>query len=126
MTRRIAVVTIGIVASALIVADLVIIALPRTTAMPDVYGFRGSGAVLAVSLAIVGAAIALRQPRNSVGWMFLLSGTLAPLVDSEYASYALVGRGGALGPICTLALLVFPNGRLPLRRWRPVPWYTVR
>jgi hypothetical protein len=140
---RIAVVLLGTIAAALVVADLVIIALPRTTAAPDVYGFRGSGAVLGVALAIVGAAVALRHPRNIVGWIYLVGGTFAPLIDSEYGTYALVERGGALpggewaiwlgelalcvtlGPISTIVLLVFPNGQLPSRRWRPVASYTV-
>jgi len=141
---RFAVVVLAIIASMLIVADIVIMSLPRTVAMPDVYGFRGVGALTAVVFGSVGAAIALRQPRNSVGWIFLVSGAFAPLLDAaEYGSYALVERGGALpggewavwlaelalcvsiGPIATYLLLVFPNGRPPSPRWRPVAWYTL-
>jgi hypothetical protein len=144
MISRVAVVVLGTIALALIVADVVIMTLPRTIAIPDVYGFRGSGAVTAVVFASVGAAIALRQPRNAVGWIFLVSGAFAPLLDGgEYGSYALVERGGALpggewavwltelalcisiGPIATYLLLVFPNGRPPSPRWRPVAWYTL-
>ena len=144
MTSRFVVMLLGTVASMLVVVDVVIMLLPRTIAMPDVYGFRGAGAVTAVVFASLGAAIARRQPRNAVGWIFLVSGALAPLLDvAEYGSYALVERGGALpggewavwltelalcisiGPIATYLLLVFPNGRPPSPRWRPVAWYTL-
>jgi len=144
MIGRFVVVLLGIVASTLVVVDVVIMLLPRTIAMPDVYGFRGAGAVTAVVFASLGAAIARRQPRNAVGWIFLVSGAFAPLLDvAEYGSYALVERGGALpggewavwltelalcisiGPIATYLLLVFPNGRPPSPRWRPVAWYTL-
>jgi hypothetical protein len=143
VTRRVAVVLLVIVAFALAVADVVIMALPRTIPLPDVYGFRGSGAVTAVAFTIVGAAIALRQPRNAVGWIFLVSGTFAPFLDGAYAQYALAERRGALpggewaawllelalcisiSPIATYLLLVFPNGRPPSPRWRPVAWYTL-
>ncbi len=143
MIRRVAVVLLVVVASALVVADVVIMALPRTIPVPDVYGFHGSGAVTAVAFTIVGAAIALQQPRNAVGWVFLVSGAFAPLLDGEYAQYALVERGGALpggewaawllelalcisiSPIATYLLLVFPDGRPPSPRWRPVAWYAL-
>jgi hypothetical protein len=144
MIGRFVVVLLGIVASTLVVVDVVIMLLPRTIAMPDVYGFRGAGAVTAVVFASLGAAIARRQPRNAVGWIFLVSGAFAPLLDvAEYGSYALIERGGALpggewavwltelalcisiGPIATYLLLVFPNGRPPSPRWRPVAWYTL-
>jgi hypothetical protein len=145
MIRRIAVMILVTVTFSLIVGDVVLIALPRTTSVPDVYGMRGIGAILGVLLAILGTAIALRQPQNRVGWVFLVSGVFTALLEvaGEYARYALVERGGALpggawavvltevglslgiGPITTYLLLIFPDGRLPSARWRPVEWYTV-
>ena len=69
-------------------------------------------------------------------------GGLLQLGD-EYATYALFERGGALGggvwaawvaswslpltvgPISSYLFLVFPDGRLPSSRWRPVAWATI-
>jgi hypothetical protein len=145
MIRRIAVVILVTLTFSMIVADVVLIALPRTTGVPDVYGTRGIGAILGTLLAPLGTAIALRQPRNRVGWVFLVTGAFAALLEvaGEYARYALVERGGVLpggewavlltgvglslgvGPITTYLLLIFPDGRLPSAHWRPVAWYTV-
>ena len=71
MIPRLAVVILGTATLLLIVADLALIALPRSTASPDFYGLRGIGAVFGVVLTGLGGAIALRQPRNRVGWIYL-------------------------------------------------------
>ncbi len=96
--------------------------------------------VLFVSFATVGALVASRWPRNAIGWVFCWLGLSFSMVGAseEYALYSLVtepgllpGGKGALwltaffgGPILfavfALVFLLFPDGRLPSRRWMPV------
>jgi hypothetical protein len=98
--------------------------------------------LLFLSFATVGALVASRQPGNPVGWIFCALGLFTPLaaLGEEYALYALVTRPGTLpgaevmvwlavwigGPtiisMLALVFLLFPNGRPPSRRWRPLVW----
>jgi hypothetical protein len=88
---------------------------------------------------LVGAVIASRQSRNAIGWLFLAIGLTSgfQLAGLGYADYALyVEDGGPPGGSWSawtalwmdslfflgivLLVLLFPDGRLPSRRWRPV------
>jgi len=93
--------------------------------------------------AVVGALVASRHPRNPIGWLFLIGqlGTAVGLAAGSYAWRVLTD--GDLGPLWTgqqagrvadilsggwaftvlaIAFLLFPDGLLPSRRWRPVLW----
>jgi hypothetical protein len=111
------------------------------------WGGGGSAALLAVSVALfcfslVGCLIASRQPRNAIGWILIAIGFLWAL-DSAlegYALYGLVTNPGSLpgarwanaldewlwvvsvGLMGTFLFQLFPDGRLPSRRWRPLAY----
>ena len=93
---------------------------------------------------LVGALIVARDRHNSIGWLFCAVGVpfaLAGLAHS-WGTYALFGDRGALpaGDVAawlaswlfapplfavpSLLFLLFPDGRPPSRRWRPVAWLT--
>jgi hypothetical protein len=83
---------------------------------------------------IVGALIASRHPRNPVGWICLVIGlfwTLIFLGDSIPGSGPYPVTIGALtqatwippvGLLGIYLILLFPEGKLPSRRWRPLAW----
>ncbi len=96
-------------------------------------------AVYAVTLAGAGALVASRQPRNPIGWLFLVFALVGAVMADAAQGWALQAaergwRGGdtaellasagrQLSGLCwILTFLLIPDGRLPGRRWRPVVW----
>jgi hypothetical protein len=88
---------------------------------------------------IVGALIASRRPRNPIGWICLAVGLLWMLLGlfDFYGVYGLAKPDTVPFPVVSYALvqwlwlpnvgllaiyllLLFPDGRLPSRRWRPL------
>jgi hypothetical protein len=98
--------------------------------------------VLVLAYGTVGALIASRRPENAIGWIFCALGLSLAVASaaSGYADYGLYGGGGAwpgaelaawlsvwlnivvLFVGACLLFLLFPDGRPPSRRWRPVVW----
>jgi signal transduction histidine kinase len=97
---------------------------------------------LLLAFAVVGAIVASHRPANPIGWLFLAEGLgfAVGVATDTFARHAI--RAGAapssvawadwLGAICgelgflfVLAILLFPDGRLPSRRWRVVAWLIV-
>jgi two-component system NarL family sensor kinase len=99
-----------------------------------------------VVFTILGALVVSRRPKNLIGWLFLIVGLFEGL--SSFASgYTLFGSAlwnrdpfpaadfaawlnlwiwmPALFLPTTLILLLFPDGKLPSRRWLPVAWMTL-
>jgi hypothetical protein len=94
-----------------------------------------------VGAPILGGLIASRRPRNPYGWVWLGFGlglALAQL-ESSISAYARVVESGTLAAplavvhvlrlgnqvslvLAPFLFLLFPTGRLPSRRWRPVAW----
>ncbi len=125
------------------IATLVLLALSVGVPLPEVHGIRGMTAIVALTEGALGLAIAFRQPRNAVGWIFLVSGACAGGYElaQAYTGYATLvhpGLPGAMwtawaaswlwlpstGLVPTFLFLVFPDGRLLSPRWRPVAWYS--
>jgi hypothetical protein len=91
-----------------------------------------------VPFAAVGVIVARRQPRNPMGWLLAGVAVLA-LLSNAASLYALLdyrlGHRLPFGPVALLldvcwepafmllplAILLFPDGRLPSARWRWVP-----
>lgn len=100
--------------------------------------------VFAVAFPLVGALILSRIPGHRLGLLYCLSGLACSitLASYSYAQRGLVARPGSLpgavaagwlsswvwmlgfSPLLTFGVLGFPDGRLPSRRWWPVPAVT--
>ena len=123
--------------------SLLLLALNRSHPNTPTFDWWLGNATIVID-ATVGAIVASRRPENPVGWLLCLSGVAVSTSSfaSQYAIYALLAAPGSLPagevmawiaawqlPIMNglpvLYLLLFPTGRLPSRRWRPVAWLTV-
>ena len=136
-------------ASLLIMAvGLLLIFLGRSTPLPPEsypWAYMASDIVGGLGAPLLGGLIASQRPENSYGWLWLGMGMSFALVTFApvYAAYALVVAPGSLPAPRTLAslgesegfaallilapflFLLFPNGRLPSRRWRFLAWSIV-
>ena len=92
---------------------------------------------------IVGALIASKRPENPIGWICLVAGLFwwTIFLGVLQGSYELARTGTAtssvildvlfqaiwvppVGLLGIYMILLFPDGRLPSRRWRPLAWFS--
>ena len=93
---------------------------------------------------IVGALVASRRPENPIGWICLADGLLWMLlsVSDGYSLYGVAKPGSVPFPVAvgTLSnqwlwvptvgllgiylILLFPDGKLPSKSWRPLAWFS--
>jgi hypothetical protein len=143
-SRRLAT-TLALVALALEAASLVLMVPNSAVGSLETLGFNGvGGAILGLTYPVVGWLIASRRRHNAIGWIFLVIGLsqAGTAFVGQYATFGLVASPGS-APFADVAswlgtwlwvpgfvllfvlILVFPDGRLPSERWRPVLWLAV-
>jgi hypothetical protein len=130
----------------MVVASVPLLVLARSAHVPSSWdadlttgGLLASGLFLVFPL--VGALIASRRPENPIGWLCLADGLLwmsTNMLD-YYSVYGMAKPGSlpfalgaaainnwlwvpSVGLLATYVFLLFPNGRLTSRRWRPLAW----
>jgi hypothetical protein len=129
------------IALGVLLVVLMVLAVPLSRASTSPSGGGNLSTVFViVPFALVGVVVAYRQPRNAVGWI-LLAAALFFILDGDASAYTVLDyrqHGGHLlfGPIAVLvqpswapaivcmvlALLLFPDARLPLGRWQWILW----
>ena len=135
------------VSVALMALALALLLLSGSAALPSELGSLWGTAVqitVDFALPILGGLIASRRPDNLIGWI-VCAAAVANAMDyfaDGYATYALLAEPNSLPgglvtawvsnwvPMLALGLLpffllLFPTGRLPSRRWRPVAVFAV-
>jgi hypothetical protein len=142
--RTVAVVLAGGAAS-LVAIGLVAFALYAATPVPETLGWPITVAfgVGVLSFAAAGGMIAATSPGNRIGWLVLLIAVVGSVnfAVQRAGGYLLFVRDDPIGDVLLAASspltvantavllmlvpLVFPDGRLPSRRWRPVVWLAV-
>jgi signal transduction histidine kinase len=137
---------VGVSSIALLLAALILYLIDRSRiVLPQSVGvwsvFTGIDIAVNIPVPLLGILIASRRPRNPIGWVYLgASFALGVAIFGQlYAIHVLLVDPGTLPgghvmawisvlflpvAICLLPFLflLFPNGRLPSRRWRPVTW----
>ena len=137
---------LSLLSFALIVMSLWLLVLNLSHPEVHVYYYWVESTLSAMGISAVGAVIASRlPPDNPLGWLFCVGGLLFALTyfTAEYAIYTLLAEPGSPLPAGEAAawfssfiwvvqigsmvfvVLLFPDGRLPSRRWRWFAWLIV-
>jgi hypothetical protein len=110
-----------------------------------IWGYWMPNTLITVGFSTVGAVIAPRlPPQNPIGWVFCAIGLLIGVThfSAQYAIYTLLAAPGSLPAgeamawiltwvwipglgLSTFQFLLFPDGRLPSRRWRWFAWLSL-
>jgi signal transduction histidine kinase len=138
--RRLARLAWGLLAVVVLltIADLVLMTVNGARGWNGSFGITGVSTAVPLTFAAMGALVASRQQGNAVGWIFLGAG-LSWALGATAQQYAIrtvfVAPGSLPGAVVAAWLgswaflpvlsllgiflpLLFPNGRLPSRRWR--------
>jgi hypothetical protein len=138
--------SLGAISVAMFVANVVLYFLAPSVQSTRHWGTVGTVGDMLVFVSflafpVVGTLIASKRSHNPVGWICLAEGLLWRLIDTfEYYSTYGVTQGGsvpfpeaiaalnnwlwvpAVGLVGTYLLLLFPDGKLPSKRWSSVAW----
>jgi hypothetical protein len=131
---------------ALFLASVALFFLARSASVPSGSSAGRTVVDLLVSVPIlafplVGALVASRRPHNPIGWICLADGLLWMLLGllDYYSVYGVAQPGSipfpaamaglslwlwvpTVGLLAIYLVLLFPDGRLPSRKWRPLAW----
>ena len=133
--------SLGILCVALLAFTLLLLAFNRSPPGVDVYGPWVQETVVAVTFPALGLLILSRRPQHPIGWLFCVAGFAAGLDHfcGEYAIYTQQAEPNSLpggeisawivswlwvpfNALLVYVALLFPDGRPPSKRWRPVVW----
>ena len=133
--------SLGILCVALLAFTLLWFAFNRSHPGVDVYGPWVQETVVAVTFPALGLLILSRRPQHPIGWLFCVAGFAAGLDHfcGEYAIYTQQAEPNSLpggeisawivswlwvpfNALLVYVALLFPDGRPPSKRWRPVAW----
>ena len=131
---------------AMFAASVALFLLPFRSSQWHQFSLTVSGMLVSMpflTFPLVGALIASRRPHNPIGWILLAHGFLQMILSlfGYYSEYGLAvrissvssgdRRAGLVMWVPTVGLLgiylplLFPDGKLPSRRWRPLVWLSV-